>query len=70
MKKRYMATATLALLLASCVNHKNSHPHGMPPGQAKKVVHAHGHNCGHFFVNGTWNATPASPGHNKSKKKH
>ena len=47
-------TAALALLLlVSCVGHR-THPHGMPPGQAKKVGHAHGSGCGHDLVDGAW----------------
>lgn len=43
------------LLLAGCVFPvQGHHPHGMPPGQAKKSVHVHGHSCGHVHVNGNW----------------
>ncbi len=45
------------LLVSGCVSHPHRvsrHPHGMPPGQAKKLAHVHGFNCAHIFVGGIW----------------
>jgi hypothetical protein len=42
--------------LSGCV-----HPHGMPPGQAKKVVHVHAHGCGHECVGGNWVTVSGGP---------
>jgi hypothetical protein len=52
----------LAFVLSSCVYHGHAgygapmklHPHGMPPGQAKKLAHVHAHGCGHVMVDGVW----------------
>jgi hypothetical protein len=45
------AAALLALLCLACVSR---HPHGMPPGQAKKIGHVHAAGCGHEQVDGVW----------------
>ena len=43
------------LLTAGCVHPRHSvHPHGMPPGQAKKMAHVHASGCGHVHVDGAW----------------
>jgi hypothetical protein len=51
MKKQALVVAICVLLSVACVH---THPHGMPPGQAKKSLHVHGHQCGHVYVGGTW----------------
>ncbi|WP_341842421.1 hypothetical protein [Chitinophaga caseinilytica] len=43
------------LMFGSCVVERHSHPHGMPPGQAKKVY-------------GTKSAKPFAPGQQKKHK--
>ncbi len=40
------------ILFSSCVVHKNGNPHGMPPGQQKKIY-------------GTKSAKPFAPGQQK-----
>ena len=50
-KYAMLAAALIALLSLSCVSR---HPHGMPPGQAKKVGHVHAGGCGHERVDGVW----------------
>ena len=59
MKRAFLGI--LALALSSCVHHHGHygrpmglHPHGMPPGQAKKLSHVHAHGCGHVMVDGVW----------------
>ena len=45
-RRAFSIAALLVPVLSGCVF--NRHPHGMPPGQAKKVVvHVHDHHCGH-----------------------
>jgi hypothetical protein len=56
----FLAAATVAVATA-CVAPR-SHPHGMPPGQAKKLGHVHGLSCGHVLVDGVW-IVAASGGH-------
>ena len=65
MKRLKWIVSVFAVLSAGWVHPK--HPHGMPPGQAKKVVHAHGHNCGHVHIDGKW--VSSSNGF-KAGKKH
>ena len=70
MKRLYWIVGVFAVLSAGCVHPPYSkHPHGMPPGQAKKVVHAHGHDCGHVFVGGNW-VTSIHPYNAKKGKGH
>ena len=56
MKKRTLILGLFALLGTACIHHSSQvrHPHGMPPGQAKKIGHAHGHGCGHKQHDGAW----------------
>jgi nitrate reductase gamma subunit len=55
MRKHLAVFLILAGLAAGCVNpHRPVHPHGMPPGQAKKIAHVHGSACGHVLVDGVW----------------
>ena len=62
--------ALLALLTAGCVSHGHSvHPHGMPPGQAKKLAHAHTSGCGHTFVDGVWITVSTERAHGSKKGK-
>jgi hypothetical protein len=66
MKKHTLILALCVALTASCVNHHGwGHPHGMPPGQAKKVAHAHGSSCGHVHVDGAWISISKSRRHKK-----
>ena len=56
MTRKYLLILCV-LLTAGCLNrrhHSSFHPHGMPPGQAKKVKHAHAGGCGHALVDGVW----------------
>ena len=63
MKLRACLLVSFVIFVTSCVNDRRySHPHGMPPGQVKKVVHCHSNDCGHFFVDGVWIIGPAKPG--------
>ena len=62
MRTPLLILAACALLAVGCQHgphHKpfSKHPHGMPPGQAKKIghaVHMHGMDCGHSLVDGIW----------------
>ena len=68
--KKHALILGLALLSGACVHHNNSrHPHGLPPGQAKKVVHSHGHNCGHVHVEGHWVVETSTHGHGSGRGK-
>lgn len=64
-----LATSGAALLALLCLACVSRHPHGMPPGQAKKVAHAHGAGCGHERVDGVWVSVSVSshPGHGPKK---
>lgn len=60
MKLKTALLPLLALLAVGCVHHRTvttKHPHGMPPGQAKKISHVHLEGCGHVLVGGTWVAS-------------
>ncbi len=62
--------ALCVLLAAGCVNRRHSsHPHGMPPGQAKKVAHVHASGCGHALVDGVWIAVSSGKVHGSKKGK-
>lgn len=57
MKAILCLLVAVAAGLSGCV-----HPHGMPPGQAKKVsVHVHAQGCGHVCVGGSWIAASGGP---------
>ena len=50
-----------ALALGGCVahRHESKHPHGAPPGQAKKAAHVDAAHvcldtCDHVFIEGAW----------------
>lgn len=43
--------------------HFGKHPHGMPPGQARKVAHVHGYDCGHVHTGSTWVSVEAGHVH-------
>lgn len=62
MRTRGICTILIAFItgifLSGCVStHHGRHPHGMPPGQAKKVY-------------GTKSAKPFAPGQQKKAKKY
>ncbi|HET9480254.1 MAG TPA: hypothetical protein VFP98_00725 [Candidatus Polarisedimenticolia bacterium] len=70
MRRRFLALGLcLPLAAAGCVSRHPSHPHGMPPGQAKKMVHVHGAGCGHVFVDGAWIVVTTSPNPGLAKGK-
>ena len=54
--RRMMLVLVACLTLPSlgCVGHHHGHPHGMPPGQAKKLGHVHGVGGGHSVRGGGW----------------
>ena len=59
------------LLVSGCVTHPHRHrvsrhPHGMPPGQAKKLAHHHHVNCGHVLVEGVWVELKVGNGRHKN----
>ena len=64
-------TCMLALCLvfaAGCVGHGRAvHPHGMPPGQAKKVAHVHIDGCGHVYTGGAWVVVATGAGRGRKK---
>ncbi|MHC5065995.1 MAG: hypothetical protein ACYTG5_18700 [Planctomycetota bacterium] len=63
-----LAIAACALLTGCIHHHSRSHPHGMPPGQAKKL-HSHGDHCGHVYIDGHWVLVDSAPGHRKHRGK-
>ena len=63
MKLRACLLASCVILAASCVNDRHySHPHGMPPGQVKRITHHHSGDCEHMLVNGVWVTVSSNPG--------
>ena len=68
--RRFILTIVAAGLgLAGCVSHHPAHPHVMPPGQAKQLVHVHGDGCGHVYVGGVWVVgSGGGHGHGRSGK--
>ena len=70
MKHTRLVVALLALLTAGCVSDRHSvHPHGIPPGQAKKLAHAHASGCGHILVDGVWITVSSGHAHGSKKGK-
>lgn len=71
MSKHASLVLALALLTSGCATyHGTRHPHGMPPGQAKKLAHSHGNGCGHVHVGGEWVLTTShksKPGKGRKK---
>ena len=60
------------VFLSACIHHHQTrHPHGMPPGQAKKSLHVHADGCGHVLRNGVWVEVSVGVGQVKGgKAKH
>ncbi len=72
MRKYTWILGICVAVTASCVHPRHlGHPHGMPPGQVKKVGHLHGSACGHMFVGGAWIvvSSPHAPGKQHGHKK-
>ena len=76
MKRKLFWTLGICVILATpgCFWHlhgRRGHPHGMPPGQAKKVLHVHGPGCGHLYTAGRWILVGKHhPGKRYGKKHH
>ena len=50
-----IAGACVLLASAGCASHHQyRHPHGLPPGHAKKMVHVHSVGCDHELLGGVW----------------
>jgi hypothetical protein len=63
MSKGVVTLALVALAFSGgCIVHSH-HPHGGPPGHARGTVHAHDHECGHYFLDGVWVSVPVGHVH-------